>query len=83
MATDQKKNVLGVDLDGVCADFYGRIREIAAEWFEKPLKDLTPDGSSPLFQTDFVRSRRNDGGFDIALRSQFPTPGDDLEPDVF
>ena len=26
--------ILGVDLDGVCADFYGRMREIAAEWFE-------------------------------------------------
>jgi 5'(3')-deoxyribonucleotidase len=35
--------VLGVDLDGVCADFYGRMREIAAEWFEKPVEDLTTD----------------------------------------
>lgn len=35
--------VLGVDLDGVCADFYGRMREIAAEWLERPLDDLTPD----------------------------------------
>jgi 5'(3')-deoxyribonucleotidase len=43
MSTDQKKIVLGVDLDGVCADFYARMREIAAEWFEKPLQDLTPD----------------------------------------
>jgi 5'(3')-deoxyribonucleotidase len=40
---DQKKIVLGVDLDGLCADFYGRRREIAAEWVEKPLDDLTPD----------------------------------------
>jgi 5'(3')-deoxyribonucleotidase len=43
MTEDQKTIVLGVDLDGVCADFYARMREIAAEWFEKPLKDLTPD----------------------------------------
>jgi 5'(3')-deoxyribonucleotidase len=40
---DQKNIVLGVDLDGVCADFYARMREIAAEWFERPLEDLTPD----------------------------------------
>jgi 5'(3')-deoxyribonucleotidase len=39
----ESKIVLGVDLDGVCADFYTRMREIAAEWFEKPLKDLTQD----------------------------------------
>jgi 5'(3')-deoxyribonucleotidase len=43
MPEKQKKIVLGVDLDGVCADFYPRMREIAAEWFEKPLDDLTPD----------------------------------------
>ena len=39
----QRKIVLGVDLDGVCTDFYGRMREIAAEWFERRLEDLTPD----------------------------------------
>jgi 5'(3')-deoxyribonucleotidase len=43
MAQKPKKPVLGVDLDGVCADFYGRIREIAAEWFERPIEQLTPD----------------------------------------
>jgi hypothetical protein len=42
MSADQKKIVLGVDLDGVCADFYARMREIAAEWFEKPLQELIP-----------------------------------------
>jgi hypothetical protein len=30
--------ILGVDLDGVCADFYARMREVAAEWFERPLR---------------------------------------------
>ncbi len=32
--------VLGVDLDGVVADFYGRLREIAAEWFDVPIDEL-------------------------------------------
>lgn len=32
--------VLGLDLDGTCADFYGRMREIAAEWTEQPLESL-------------------------------------------
>src|ERR1051325_7912983 len=31
MATD-RRFVLGVDLDGVCADFYRGLRPIAAEW---------------------------------------------------
>jgi uncharacterized HAD superfamily protein len=34
--------VLGVDLDGVCADFYTRLREIAAEWQECKPEDLPP-----------------------------------------
>ena len=38
-----KDLILGVDLDGVCSDFYGRMREIAAEWFERPVEELTPD----------------------------------------
>ena len=40
--------ILGVDLDGVCADFYGRMRAIAAEWFERRIEDLTPDVSYGL-----------------------------------
>ena len=40
--------IIGVDLDGVCSDFYGRMREIAAEWFERPLSDLTTDVSYGL-----------------------------------
>ncbi|HWO72726.1 MAG TPA: 5'-nucleotidase [Dehalococcoidia bacterium] len=40
--------ILGVDLDGVCADFYGRMREIAAEWFERPLEELTQSPSYSL-----------------------------------
>ena len=35
--------ILGVDLDGVCADFYGRMREIAAEWLECDVRTLTSE----------------------------------------
>lgn len=45
---DKPKIVIGVDLDGVCADFYGRMREIAAEWFEKPVGQLPADVSYGL-----------------------------------
>jgi 5'(3')-deoxyribonucleotidase len=33
--------VLGVDLDGVVADFYRGLRVVAAEWLEVPIKSLT------------------------------------------
>ena len=32
--------VVAVDLDGVCADFYGKMRAVVAEWFEKDIEDL-------------------------------------------
>jgi 5'(3')-deoxyribonucleotidase len=35
--------VLGVDLDGVVADFYGGLRIVAAEWLGVPLHDLPED----------------------------------------
>jgi 5'(3')-deoxyribonucleotidase len=35
--------VFGVDLDGVCFDFYGSIREHAARWMGRPIDELTPD----------------------------------------
>lgn len=35
--------MFGVDLDGVVADFYGRMREVAAEWLGVPADDLTED----------------------------------------
>jgi len=40
--------IFAVDLDGVCSDFYGRMREIAAEWFECDFAQLTPDVSYGL-----------------------------------
>jgi 5'(3')-deoxyribonucleotidase len=35
--------VFGVDLDGVCFDYYGSIREQAARWMKRPLEELTPN----------------------------------------
>ena len=43
MPADKDRIVLGVDLDGVCANFYARMREIAAEWFERDVESLTLD----------------------------------------
>lgn len=40
--------IIGVDLDGVCADFYARMREIAAEWFECQVDDLSVEVSYGL-----------------------------------
>ena len=35
--------IFGVDLDGVVGDFYGIIRNIAAEWLNKPVDALTSE----------------------------------------
>ena len=48
MPSDSSQIVLGVDLDGVCADFYARMREIAAEWFEKDISHMPLDVSFGL-----------------------------------
>lgn len=48
MPSDSGQIVIGVDLDGVCADFYERMREVAAEWFEVDVSTLTPDVSYGL-----------------------------------
>jgi len=45
MSEDRKKFVLGVDLDGVCADFYGEMKTIAAEWLHVDEEELTDDVS--------------------------------------
>ncbi|HWP58829.1 MAG TPA: hypothetical protein VNL14_13135 [Candidatus Acidoferrales bacterium] len=37
---DENRFVLGVDLDGVCADFIGGLRPIAAEWLGVSIEDL-------------------------------------------
>jgi 5'(3')-deoxyribonucleotidase len=48
MSMKNEPIVLGVDLDGVCANFYARMREIAAEWFEKDVDELPLDVSYGL-----------------------------------
>lgn len=45
---DETEFIFGVDLDGVVGDFYGSMREIAAEWLDKPLSQLTEDVSFGL-----------------------------------
>ncbi len=44
----ERRFVLGVDLDGVCADFYAGLRPIAAEWLEVPEDSLQHDVSFDL-----------------------------------
>lgn len=41
--SDVERFVLGLDLDGTCADFYGLMREIAAEWTGRELDRLTTE----------------------------------------
>jgi 5'(3')-deoxyribonucleotidase len=48
MPSDDGVIVLGIDLDGVCANFYARLREIAAEWFEVDVATLTASPSYGL-----------------------------------
>ena len=43
-----KRFVLGVDLDGVVADFYEALRPVAAEWLGVPVDSLTKDVSYGL-----------------------------------
>jgi hypothetical protein len=44
--------VLGVDLDGVVADFYAGLRPIAAEWLGVPQEELAEDVSYGLPEWD-------------------------------
>lgn len=48
MSGTTKAFVLGVDLDGVVADFYGALRPVAAEWRGVKVEDLTLDVSYGL-----------------------------------
>lgn len=56
--------VLGVDLDGVCADFMGGLREVAANWLDVPIDTLTkaPTHNYPEWHLDDA------GGFDALYR---------------
>ena len=42
---DNSSFIFGVDLDGVVGDFYDSMRNIAAEWLNKPIDTLTPEVS--------------------------------------
>jgi len=72
--------VLGVDLDGTCADFYGGLRPIAAEWLGVEPESLTADVSFGLKEwgLDAARYRRLHR-FAITQRDLFrkllPMPG--------
>lgn len=44
--------MFGVDLDGVCADFYKALRPIAADWLGVPEDSLTPDVTYGLPEWD-------------------------------
>ncbi|MDR2965286.1 MAG: 5'-nucleotidase [Treponema sp.] len=45
---DNSSFIFGVDLDGVVGDFYGAVRNIAADWLGKPVESLTTDVSFGL-----------------------------------
>lgn len=51
--TEPSKFVFGVDLDGVCANFYEDIRPLAAEWLNKNERRLTKDVSYELNEWGF------------------------------
>jgi 5' nucleotidase, deoxy (Pyrimidine), cytosolic type C protein (NT5C) len=40
---EEPRFVLGVDLDGVCFDYYRSIRTYAARWMRRPVDELTPN----------------------------------------
>ena len=51
--SESRQFVLGVDLDGVVADFYGALRPIAAIWFDKKIEELTKNVSYGLPEWGF------------------------------
>lgn len=71
--SDRNDIVIGVDLDGVCADFYGRMREIAAEWFERPIGELTTEVSYGLSEWGISDKNHYDSlhRFAVTQRSLF------------
>jgi 5'(3')-deoxyribonucleotidase len=57
---DESSFILGVDLDGVVGDFYGAMRNIAAEWLDRPLESLTQEVSFGLDEWGIAEH----GGYD-------------------
>ncbi len=72
---DLSGTIIGVDLDGVCSDFYGRMREIAAEWLECPIEQLTADVSYGLPEWGIKRKEQYESlhRFAVTQRSLFKT----------
>jgi len=80
-STSKSRFVLGVDLDGVVADFYGRLRVIAAEFLGVPLDTLPEKVRYGLPEWNLDRA----GGYDALhrfavtqrnlLRELVPLPG--------
>lgn len=80
MTTPNNDFVFGVDLDGVCADFYGKMREIFAIWRGVPQATLTKEVTYGLpewglLPTEYERLHR----FAVTQRDLFlkmkPIPG--------
>jgi beta-phosphoglucomutase-like phosphatase (HAD superfamily) len=66
--------VVGVDLDGVCADFYRRMREITAEWLECKIADLPESVSYGLAEWGVKPDRYESlHRFAVLQRSLFET----------
>jgi len=61
---EQRRFVLGVDLDGVCADFYEGLRPIAAEWLGVPIDELPVEVSYGLPEWNLDRA----GGYEALHR---------------
>jgi 5'(3')-deoxyribonucleotidase len=57
---NDKQFVLGVDLDGVVADFYGGLRSIAAEWLGVKVEKLSKNVSYGLHEWNL----KSMGGYD-------------------
>jgi phosphoglycolate phosphatase-like HAD superfamily hydrolase len=78
--TEQLNFILGLDLDGTCADFYGRMREIAAIWTGRPLDDLPEEpewsmGSWGIGNDDYERFHRYAVTEHQLFESMQPLPG--------
>jgi 5'(3')-deoxyribonucleotidase len=57
-----RRFVLGLDLDGVCADFYARMREVTAEWRGVDVDTLTPEVTFGLPEWGVRQPTDNDPG---------------------
>ena len=71
----QKRFVIGVDLDGVCANFYEGLREVAAEWLGVPIESLTREVNYGLPEWNLERCGKYEDlhRFAVAERDLFRT----------